>query len=260
MQPVSIGEKKSDSIQTVVSAPPASDFVYNISARSLTRLSLILAGIMLIAHLITYFLVYLMPDRDLPKLIVFRFGLDRDGNVPTLFSSFLLFTSSILLFLIYQQAKLRSDWQYLRHWLLLSLIFLFLGIDEATMLHELSSGFVKAFAGRPLTGLLKHAWVLPYFILSVAVGLYYLRFVLQLPPATRNMFLLAGFLYVGSALGFELLENVEESATGKHNFAVRTMQTVEEVLEMGAIILFNHALMKYLGNKHIAVNLKKAGN
>jgi hypothetical protein len=231
--------------------------VFSISARSLARISLIITGIMLLAHLASYFLVYLMPGRDLPKLIVFRFGLDRDGNVPTLYSTFLLFTSSMLLFLIYLQAKQRRELQHLRHWLILSFIFLFLGIDEATMLHELSSGFVKAFAGRPLTGLLKHAWVLPYFILSVAVGLYYLRFVLQLPKITRNLFLLAGFTYVGSALGFELLESLEQSATNSHNFAVRSMQTVEEVLEMGAIILFNYALMQYLGNKQIAVNLKR---
>lgn len=229
--------------------------LFNLRAWDLSRVCLIITGILLVLHVIARYLLYLMPDRSLAQMLVGRLGLDRDGNIPTLFSALLLFTSGTLLFLIYRIAKVRRDKYANSHWLLLCFLFFFLGVDEATQIHEFSSGIIKAVAPNKPTGVLRHAWVIPYLVLSLGVGLYYLRFALQLPTATRNMIMLAGFVYVGSALGFEMMEGVEETAINGKNLLVRALQTVEEVLEMLAIILFNYALMKYLGTKKIGLQL-----
>ncbi len=49
-------------------------------------------------------------------------------------------------------------------WFILSLVFVFLAIDENTQIHEIVADYVRPKLGSDLSGLLYWAWVVPYFI------------------------------------------------------------------------------------------------
>ncbi len=226
------------------------DYSFTLPARRLAFISLLCTALLLVLHVVSYLVYFRLPERGFAVNLVKRFGLDRDGNVPTLFSAFLLFAAAFFLYLIYKEAKTQRRKNAFSHWLPLCFLFIFLGLDEATQIHEFSSGIVRKVAGQPLPGFLRHAWIIPYLLLIGVVGLHYLRFVLTLPSRTRNQFICAGLLYVGSAMGLEMLEGIEEAKRG-HSLLVLQMQTVEETTEMLAIVLFNYALMQYLGRKKV---------
>lgn len=221
------------------------------------RLYLLAASVLLLVlHLLSYFLYFRFPQLGTASLLVQRFGLDRDGNVPTFFSALLLLLSALLLILISHFYRQQKEIRHSRQWLWLGIVFLFLSFDEATQIHEFTSSVIKSINHGPMTGVFRHAWIIPYLVLTLTVVLYYFRFVLALPARTRIQFFVAGGLYVGSALGLEMLEGLEATLHGKSSFLILQLQTVEEMIEMVAIILFNYALMQYLGNTVVAIKLE----
>lgn len=225
------------------------------SARNITVACSLITALLLLAHTAAYYLAFNFPNLQIAGNLVARFGLDKDGNVPTLFSAFLLFGAALLLYVVHLRARASGE-RYRQHWLVLCFVFLFLGLDEATQIHEFLSLLVKTFSGREeRPGFLRHAWIIPYMILLAGVVLYFFRFVLQLPERTRNLFFLSAFLYVGSAMGMEMLEGIEETRNGKDSIVVLWMQTIEETMEMVAIILFNHTLVRYLYRQRISFTL-----
>jgi hypothetical protein len=49
------------------------------------------------------------------------------------------------------------------------------------------------------------AWVIPYSLLVLVLGIVYLRFLMDLPPGTRRRFLIAAMPYLAPALGMEMI-------------------------------------------------------
>ena len=131
-------------------------------------------------------------------------------------------------------------------------MFLYLAADEAASLHELFIPPGGELLGKDRPGIFFYAWVIPYGALVVGLGIYFLGFFLRLPMATKVRFFLAGVLYVGGALGFEMIEGVEDQLYGHKNDAYAVMATIEEGMEMVGVIVFIHAIMEYL-----AVTLNK---
>ena len=142
------------------------------------------------------------------------FDLDRELNIPTFYSTAALLLSSALLAII-AFVKKKEDAPYRLHWKVLSVIFLFLSLDEATSLHgktraiiELllsalkSSGFLHY---RLPTGMDGALWVIPAAVFILIFVLAYRRFLADLPQKTRNLFLVAGALFIGGALGMEFI-------------------------------------------------------
>lgn len=76
--------------------------------------------------------------------------------------------------------------------------------------------------------------------------LAYLRFLAALPARTRNLFLLAGAIYVAGALGVEMIGGRHAFVFGRYNFAYTMIATLEEFLEMLGILLFVQALLSYM--------------
>ena len=67
------------------------------------------------------------------------FDLDAEENVPTFFSALLLLLAALLLALITVLKRASSD-TYSRHWATLSLILLYMSVDEFSGIHEM---FIK---------------------------------------------------------------------------------------------------------------------
>jgi hypothetical protein len=173
-----------------------------------------------------------------------------------------LLLCSVLLAAIAAAKKRDSD-PYTLHWSVLSIIFLFLSMDEVARIHETvlpGLGVALAnFVGFAPEGFPYYSWVVPGAILVLVVLLAYLRFLARLPKKTLLLFLVAGVLFMGGALGVEVLDAREAFLyeTGARNGeditgAVRVWDLVlvlsEEGLEMLGVVVFIYALLSYISS------------
>jgi len=181
-------------------------------------------------------------DQDHFSGLIHLFDFNIENNIPTLFSSFTLIFCSILLAFIASIHKKRNSSYY--PWAGLSLIFLFLSVDEIASIHErLGAQFRTVFN---TSGLLYNAWVIPYGVILVVFIFVYFRFLTRQTKRIRNLFVVSGTIYVIGALGFELLGGWQTDLYGSYNLTYSILYTCEEFLEMLGIVIFIYTLLVYI--------------
>lgn len=174
-----------------------------------------------------------------------KLDLDGEVNLPTFYSSFLLLASALLLGII-AWTKGRQTPHYWS-WVSLSAIFVYLAVDEATKLHELL--IVPLRDNLQLGGIWFYAWVIVAIPLLILLAILFLPFIIQLPRKTKVSFLLAALLYVGGALGLEMVSGAIVSQLGNRNIIFMVLTTIEETLEMTGVIVFIYGLLDYIGTQ-----------
>ena len=174
------------------------------------------------------------------KQFVRLFKLD-ELSIPTWYSTSLLLISSMLLGAIAYLKKVREE-QYVFHWALLSLIFLFMSIDDAVELHE-RLNFFQLYIGDIR---FKYSWVIFGAAFVLIIFLLYFRFLFNLPSKIRNLFLLGGILFVTGAIGFEIVGWTHRTFYFQGTYLWMMFSTLEESLEMLGTTVFIYALLKYL--------------
>ena len=175
--------------------------------------------------------------------LVNYFSLTEEKNFPTWWSSFVLAACSIVLGTI-AATKSRAAGEFKRHWIALAAIFGYMSIDEFVEIHE----WLTAIPGLgQLHGFLYYGWVVPVAFIVAAFAVSYLRFLFHLPLSTRVKVALAGMLYVGGALGVELILGVWAETHDEGNFVWAMIGLVEESMEIMGSSLFLYALLEYLG-------------
>jgi len=187
-----------------------------------------------------------------------KFHLDKEANIPTYYSSFILLISAGLLAVI-AMVKKRNRELYARHWLILAVIFLYLSIDEGAAIHELLTKPLRHIFN--LSSTFYFTWIIVGFVAVVVFGIFYIKFFLSLPSKTRYIFLLAGIIYIGGALGVEVIGDYYLATTfGNRNFLYGMIVTVEESFEMVGIILFISALLDYIvmNTSNVCLSFKKS--
>lgn len=177
--------------------------------------------------------------------IVTLFYIDEEANIPTTFASFSLLLCSGLLAIIAKD-KYGEVNRYRRHWKFLSLIFLYLAVDEAAEIHEMSMDITSKLLNT--SGFFYFAWVVPAIILFSIFTLIYFKFVFSLPNDTRFLFILAAMIFVCGALGIEMIGGQFVTFKGQTNLLYAMIATIEETLEMIGIAIFIYALLKYIQN------------
>ena len=184
------------------------------------------------------------------RWFTYYFDLGKEANLPTYFSSGLLFLAAALLFWIARDRRQREA-AFARHWQILALVFLFLSVDEAARLHELVYEVLTYFYGHG-SGVFYHIWVVPFLVATLLLGLAYLRFLLRLPRPQQILFTSAAALYVGGALGFEMVEGYLQAyhaaLYGQGTLAYNLFVVAEEALEMAGVLVFIYALLAYIGH------------
>src|SRR4051812_32798843 len=142
---------------------------------------------------------YVAPSKEhkLAKLMQ-RFDFTAEMSIPNWYSSCALLSAAILLAVIarFKYAE-RDRWFY--HWAALSLIFVGLSIDEEARFHEMVNTATSWVVHGH--GLLFYPWVIPALAFCGIVGLSYLPFLLHIERRTAILFLVAGAVYVGGAVG-----------------------------------------------------------
>jgi hypothetical protein len=229
-----------------------------IHPKGFLRLAVTGAIFLLAAHLAGLYLVDQIPKAHISTAFNRIFNLDIEANAPSFFSSLLFLCATVLLYII----SLRAESGKVK-WRLLSFVFLFLCLDEAVSIHEETIYFMQNLLARndhrDFNGYLHFAWVLPYMVLFLAVAAYYLKFVLNLPKVTRNLFIVSGIVYVAGAVGCEMIGGHFFKVYGKtHLWWIAV--TFEEMLEISGLILFNYALLDYFVGFRVMLRFSKTEN
>ena len=167
----------------------------------------------------------------------------EEANITSWFSSSLLLFSAIILLLIARLKLVEKD-TYARHWAFLSFIFFFLSLDETASLHELTIRPLRSLFST--TGIFYYAWVIVAIPIVLSIGFLYLRFVFSLPGNTRNNFILAGFLFIVGAVGFEMVEGLYRHSEIAGMYLSSIFVTIEELLENLGVVVFIVALLAYI--------------
>ncbi|MBI4002922.1 MAG: hypothetical protein HY348_14220 [Nitrospira defluvii] len=132
-----------------------------------------------------------------------------------------------------------------RHWTGLALLFVYLSFDEAAQIHEMMTLFDRIHP----TGIFFYSWIIVGAAFVALVGVLYLGFLRRLPGPTRWVFVAAGTLYVGGAIGVEMLESWHQYVSHSwKDMSYALMVGVEETLEMSGIAVFIYGRLSYLAN------------
>lgn len=99
-----------------------------------------------------------------------------------------------------------------------------------------------------LSGVFYYAWIVPYGIAVLLLGVAYVPFILKLPAKIRKLFLISGSLFITGAVGLEILGGQQDEIYGTYNLVYALLYTVEELLEMLGIALFIYALLLYISD------------
>jgi hypothetical protein len=177
------------------------------------------------------------------------FNVDTEQNVTTLFSVFLLLCAAALLGFI-SLLKRQQRNPDLPKWMILTCGFIYLAIDEGWSYHEMLDEPVRQLLGHDHLEKFYVGWVLPAMAGAVILAIFFLRFLLRLPPSTRRSFLGAGLAYLGGAVGVEMIGGRQLEPHGLESLTYQLLTHLEESMEMAGIIIFIYALLRYLAEHY----------
>lgn len=218
--------------------------VFTLYPRRIAGVLSIVTALLVIAHLV-FSINDAYVELDFPgstQLYVI-FDMHGEVTVPTWYSSSVLLLCAFALAGVSMLAFRDRD-HFRFHWAGLALIFLGLSVEESVDLHGAVSRQIQtAFE---TSGALAYPWVVPAAVLTLVVGVLYIRFLRSLDRRTRRLFIIAGALYVGGALGLEVVQAAYDSSVGD-DVVYLIMVTVEETMEIAGAIVLLYATLTYLG-------------
>ena len=228
-----------------------------LSIKSIFNTLLIMACVLVVASAAGQVMKYIVGHPTVYGLVPL-FDVNREQNIPTLFSVLLFVTCSILLGLTFylhrkQEAGLKM------YWATLAIGFVFMAIDEFAKLHENVGILFKPLIGSYSHGFLYFSWVIPAMTLIIFLAMFYSRFLFKLPKKTRISFIIAGLIYLTGLLGIEMLGGYYYELHAGESLTYSLITTLEESLEMLGLILFIRALLDYLSVhfSEISINIKR---
>ncbi len=171
-----------------------------------------------------------------------QFSLSEEANIPTWYSALLLLSCSVTLALITNTQNAREQ-GYRRHWLILSLIFLYISMDEISVIHEMTIKPLRYTFD--LTGIFHYSWVIPAAVLMAIFLVSYIGFLRHLPASSRNRFIISGLVYVGGAFGTELIIGYHWTTVGE-GISSGMLNVLQESMEMCGSSLFLSSLLRHL--------------
>jgi len=171
------------------------------------------------------------------------FDLDEEESLGTWFSALTLFVAGQLTLL--QARFVRSNQRgWSGWWLILSIGFHLLSLDEVAGFHESVNTVVQS----------TH-WTTFGVTIAVVVAAAYLPFLWSLSGRTRWLFILSGAIYLGGALGVEWGTLWYEDNDQLDTLAYNLWNALEEFMEMGGVILFIYALLDHLSSRSESTSL-----
>lgn len=181
--------------------------------------------------------------------VVTKISVNTERSVPTFYAVGLLLLASSLCWGIGHASRLgllskRSEG---RQWILLSIVFIGLSLDEAISIHE-EMNAMRSVVYLPSTNVLRWPWIIPGTVFAATVFVWYVPLLRALPRRTARLIFAAGVIYVAGAVGMEMVNSVLLSEAHNEFTVYKTAISyhAEELLEMTGVILFIYGLLDYV--------------
>ncbi len=172
-----------------------------------------------------------------------HFALDAERSLPSWYENLSMAAASALLTAIAFLSR-RLEPRNRIQWSALAVIFLLMAIDGAVSFHEVTVDPLRnAFH---LGGIFYFSWVIIATPVVIALGLYFIPFLLRLPRSTAIRMAIAGSVFVGGALGTEFLCGYFASTSGIEALPYMVTAATQECLESIGMTMFVIALIRHL--------------
>jgi hypothetical protein len=197
-----------------------------------------------------------LENKDLLWAFARQFDFGQEGNFINWYQSVTLFGCALLAgtitFLNKHAGRPRTAL-----WALIAVVMAFVAVDEAAQIHERTLNAVIA----ALTGEESSAkggedgafgsskWMFVYVPVALALSALYFRFFLALPKRTRWGFVIAATLYIGGAVGVELLFEQFSADGGGDTLGSFALDAASELGEMLGVAVFSGTLVAYLARE-----------
>jgi len=168
------------------------------------------------------------------------FDLDEEESFGTWFNSALLLLAATLVLLQAHRTKIRHD-RWHAWWLALGIGFTILSVDEIAGMHE----WVNSMLGD------ETPWTIIGGPIVLFSALAFSPFLWHQPRRTAKLFILAGAIYCGGAVGVEHFTDAEVNSLHYNMWTI-----LEEGMEMLGIIVMIYALLDHARNEGNALSLK----
>ncbi len=182
-----------------------------------------------------------------------HFTLDAERNLASWLESVCMVSAAALL-AFHSLLDRERDRRNVFAWTLLSIVFILMSVDELVSFHEVS---VKPLRNTlQLTGIFYYSWVLIAIPLVASLGLLLVPFLLRLERSTALRFILAGAVFVGGAVGTELICGYLATNGGVETPAYKFTAAAQEVIENIGMTMFVLALLRHIAIVTPAIRLK----
>ncbi len=173
---------------------------------------------------------------SVPRLV----NLNHEENLPAYLSGAMLTIVALLSLLIgWLRRRRRASESVL--WFVLAGGLFYFCIDELAQIHEQLSEPMRDTFG--LTGIFYFGWVVPAIAALVALLPICVKFTRRLEPRVRSLFILATFLYVGGAIGVEMVGGYIAESRGFDDPWYVAAATIEESAEIAGVLVLMYALL-----------------
>ncbi len=207
---------------------------YDISVHRVTLLLSAVASGLVVAHILSVTAWY-QDWLPLDEWLYYSFfDLDEEESLGTWFSALILVIAGQLCW--FQARRVAGvPGSHRPAWLLLALGFHLLSLDEIAGFHETVNTLVEG----------TH-WTTFGALIGLGAGIAFLPFLWHLPARTRILFIVAGVIYLGGAVGVEFGTLSYEEADALDTLPYNLWNALEEGMEMAGIILFIYALLRHM--------------
>lgn len=145
-------------------------------------------------------------------------------------------------------AERRAGSAHWRWWVGVATVFTYTSLDEQVQLHEYAVQPVRDLLGIT-SGPFWLAWVVPALALATALALLFSRFIARLPASTRLGMVVAIGVWLGGAIGTEMIDaatfpwRVDMADAVMSELVSSSLVVIEEGMEMLGIALLLRALL-----------------
>ena len=200
-----------------------------IPIKKLTFIIFLTIFLLLSAHILIIWLGPRLP-KEIYKFLNLKFHVDKEANIPTWFSAsiLLLISSSAMIISVLKEKSPKTFLSDRIFWLITSITFAFLSLDELAQIHEIIDVGSKH----------QLKWVLfyiPFAAIFLILCLYYFL-VISKDKALSSYFLGGFIILIAGGMGMELISSYLELSY-IINILIRTTEEGLEMLGTSIILL-----------------------
>lgn len=220
--------------------------IFKLNTRLLTKVLFI--GLLLVIALnnLAVCLYYFGFLKGLVGFKIFsRLTVDFSSSLPTYLNTLLVVVAFLILLAISTHLQ-KSKSMAVYNWVLLTLAFLVLSLDENPSVHAF---LVAKFSKYVITGqrlAQNYAWGMPYGAMVILFFIFLFRFIVSLPKDIGRGFIVSGLIYVFGAIILGMYVPEMLNIHGDYNIKRIALASIEESLELIGLTLFIYFLLRYI--------------